>query len=74
MAVKETRTVEIICDLCGKKINPDLSYINAQVYGADFHVHCADTHKPILKALGLDEIKRMRSYEEWETATKYIYD
>lgn len=74
MATSEVKTVTIVCDLCGKNINPDLSYINAQSYGADFHVHCADPHKSILKALGLDDIKRMRSHDDWGTATKYIYD
>lgn len=73
MATKEIKRVEITCDLCKKSINPDLSYVAAGTYRADFHIHCADVHKPILKALGLDEIKLMRAYEEWSTSRKYIH-
>lgn len=74
MTTREEIKVEITCDLCGKYIAPDLTYVNAHTYGADFHKHCIDEHKAVIKALRLDDIKIMNSYNEWETARKYIYE
>jgi len=73
MATLETKHVEIICDLCKQAINPDRTYVEAQVYGADFHVDCITPHKSVLKALGLDDIKIIEGYQHWGTARKYIY-
>lgn len=73
MATEVVKTVSITCDLCHESINPKHEYVNAQYYGADFHHACVIKHKPVLKALGLDEIKLMASYENWDSARKFIY-
>lgn len=72
MTTKETVNVEITCDLCNKQIDIEGIYVNAQSYGADFHISCAGPHKDVLKALHLGNIKIMK-YQQWETAEKYIH-
>lgn len=73
MSTEVIKTVSITCDLCNESINPKYEYVSAQVYGADFHHACVIIHKPVLKALGLDEIMLMASYENWDSARKFIH-
>ena len=62
-------TVTVTCDLCEQEIDENENYVNAQVYGADFHAKCLDKYSGIntIIALGLDDIK----YDN--TGDKVIY-
>jgi hypothetical protein len=62
--------VEITCDFCKKDIDLANNYVNAGVYGRDFHIGCVEemSADTLIWMLDLD-IKVMR-YDDWQNAVK----
>lgn len=69
-----SRVEVITCDLCGMEMGLQgrEGWVDASVYGADFCRACITPALPVLRALGLDEIRLVSSYGDGNTE-KLIY-
>lgn len=69
MAIERVTITTGTCDLCKEDINVEQEYIDAGSYGAAFHKHCIDQYGPLIKALGLDDIRTSNNARYYPTVT-----
>lgn len=69
MAINRITVITGTCDLCKEELDPDQRYIDAGVYGAAFHPGCIDQYGPLIKALGLDDIRDSQNNRYYPTVT-----
>lgn len=71
--MRETVTT-IKCDLCHKAIESDDVYIDAEVYGFDFHPDCVEACNGTLIGFLVDDIKIGRVGCEPRELERYYWD
>ena len=73
MGIVSKTVTTATCDLCVEAINTEDEFVDAGVYGAAFHIDCLRSYDPVIKALGLDDMRLYHSGMKYRTNPSYTH-
>lgn len=73
MGISVKTITTAVCDLCDEAIDTENEFVDAGVYGATFHIDCLRPYDPLVKALGLDDIRFYQSGMKYRINPLYTH-